>query len=57
VFSVLFLKISWKDVCLNHLLPNVFKQMDDLGKILELFNRNSRGCEKFEMGQAHLPVL
>jgi hypothetical protein len=57
VFSVLFLKISWKDVCLNHLLPNVFQQMDVLRKSLEFFNRNYRGCEKFEMGQAHLPVL
>jgi hypothetical protein len=33
VFSVLFLKISWEDACVNHLLPNVFEQMDSFSKV------------------------
>jgi hypothetical protein len=33
VFSVLFLKISWEDACLNHMLPNVFEQMGGFSKV------------------------
>jgi hypothetical protein len=29
----LFLTISWEDACLNHLLPNVFEQMDGFSKV------------------------
>ena len=33
VFSVPFLTSSWEDGCLNHLLPNVFEQMDGFSKV------------------------